>query len=246
VRVKDFFKRPEKYTNIHAKSPAENAQKTWDDIIGRPVVQNYNLRLLSIGLILVVIVLSIGFTVQSLKSTVEPWVVVVDKSTGKVDNVGMLKNNNYTPQEPEIKYFLSQFLLDMREIPLDPVVYNKKQSNGFAFLTKTSAEKMKAEMQNEKSVEKFGKKTIQINITSVLPMDGGQSYQLRWNEEEFTIGTGEKIVTPMTGIFTITHIAPKDEKISVNPLGLYISDFSWSKDASASNATTKTNVNAKK
>ena len=42
---------------------------------------------------------------------------------------------------------------------------------------------------------------------------------------------------------TPVYLHIKDEKaLEDNPLSLYISDFSWSKDASAVNATTKTNV----
>ena len=69
---------------------------------------------------------------------------------------------------------------------------------------------------------------------------------MRWTEENFTIGTGEKKVTPYSGIFTVQTVKVEDEgQLAINPIGLYISDFSWSKDASALNTETTTNVNKK-
>ncbi|MBR5163577.1 MAG: type IV secretion system protein, partial [Schwartzia sp.] len=73
-------------------------------------------------------------------------------------------------------------------------------------------------------------------IISCLPMEGSSSWQIRWNEEEFTIGSGQKTVTPMSGIFMVTNITPKEEQVlDVNPLGIYVSDFNWTKDATAGN-----------
>lgn len=242
--IKSFFKRPEKFTTILPKSPAEKASDTWDKREGAIVVQNYNLRRIIVGLVIISGFLTVGLVIQSLKSTVIPYVVEVDTNTGMVKNAGPLKENNYTPQKAEIKYFLSKFVINTREIPLDPVVYKDHWDAAYAFLTKSAASKMNAEVKNEKIADKFGKKTVQVNITSVLPMEGSNSYQIRWNEEEFSIGSGEKVVTPMAGIFTVANIPAKDEDtMDLNPLGIYISDFNWSKDATASNATTKTNVN---
>jgi len=242
-----FFNRPEKFTTIQPKTPAEKAEDKWDRRIGATVIQNANLRKIIVGLIIVIVLLTAGLVIQSLKSAVVPYVVEVDSSTGMVRNAGIVKESNYTPKDAEIKYFLSKFVINTREIPLDPVVYKDHWNSAYAFLTKAAAAKMNAEIKNEKVAEKFGRKTVQVNITSILPMEGSNSYQIRWNEEEFSIGSGEKIVTPMTSIFTITNIPAKDEEtLKVNPLGIYISDFNWSKDATASNATTKTNVVNKK
>ena len=77
-------------------------------------------------------------------------------------------------------------------------------------------------------------------------MEGGHSYQIRCTEETFTISNGEKKDIPYSGIFTVQTIRSDDEsKLVVNPIGMYISDFSWSKDASAVNTESTTNVNNK-
>ena len=247
--IKSLFHRPEKFTTMDSMSPADKSRDTWDKRDGRFIVQNYNLRRIIIGLLFISGILTVGLIYQSSKSQLVPYVVEVDKSTGQVLNAGVLKESNYTPQEAEIKYFLSKFIINSRGIPLDPVVYKSQLRSAYAFLTKDGAAKFDSDIKSEKTMEKFGHKTVQINITSVLPVDNGKMtdegkhYQIRWNEEEYTIGGSDKVTIPMSGIFTVKNIHIKDEKaLEDNPLSLYISDFSWSKDASAVNATTKTNV----
>lgn len=232
----NMFSRPERFTDVKPKSPAEKAQAAWDEREGAIIVRMANLRRTIILLCVVCVVLAGGLVAQSLKSSVVPYIVEVDTQNGRVRNAGILREEGYTPQEAETRYFLSQFLLHIREMPLDPVVYRTNLTNAYAFLTKDAAAKMSAEFRNEKTAEKFGTKTVQVQIVSCLPMEGSSSWQIRWNEEEFAIGSGQKTVTPMSGIFMVTNIPPKEEQIlDVNPLGIYVSNFNWTKDATAGN-----------
>ena len=231
-----LFSRPEMYSNIEPKSPAEKAQAVWDDREGAIIVRMANLRRMIVLLCVVCVVLAGGLVYQSLKSSVVPYIVEVDTQSGRVRNAGVLREEGYTPQEAETRYFLNQFLIHIREMPLDPIVYKTNLTSAFSFLTKDAATKMNAEFRNEKTAEAFGSKTVQVQIVSCLPMEGSSSWQIRWNEEEFSIGSGQKKVIPMSGIFTVTNIPPKEEAVlDVNPLGIYISDFNWTKDATAGN-----------
>ncbi len=234
MKVSSLFKRPEKYTDTKARTPAEKAEEEWDRRSGRLVLQNYHLRLMMVGLIVISIALTIGLVVQSMKSVVVPYIVEVDTTSGEVKNVGKLLQSDYTPRDAEIQYFLRQFVQNARAITLDPVVYDTQMQTLFAYLTQDAARKMKTEIQNEGQLQKFAQKVVQVKIVSILPIKGSNSWQVRWNEEEFATETGGLVTTPMSGVFTITIIPPKDEKIlAVNPLGIYIADFSWSKDEAA-------------
>ena len=244
MNIKNLFSKPEKFTEYEPESPAARAARKWDEREGEIIVQNYNLRRLLVGLLAVVMVLTVGLVYKSLSSNVMPYIVEVDTTTGAVRNVGMVDASaHYQPTEEVYKYFLSKFLKNTREMPLDPVVYKENLSTAYGFLTKNAALKLQTMLKSEKTTEKFGHQTVQINISTILAMEGGHSYQIRWNEEVFTIGTGDKKVTPYSGIFTIQIIKSDDEsQLLINPLGMYISDFSWSKDASAVNTESTTNV----
>ena len=245
MNIKSLFNKPEKFTDYEAESPAERAARKWDEREGEIIVQNYNLRRLLVGLLAVVMALTCGLVYKSLSANVMPYVVEVDTMTGAIRNVGTVEaSTHYQAGEAVYKYFLSKFLKNTREIPLDPVVYKENLTTAYGFLTKDAALKLQTMLKTEKTTEKFGHQTVQINISTILPMEGGHSYQIRWTEENFTIGTGEKKVTPYSGIFTVQTIRSEDEaQLAVNPIGLYISDFSWSKDASAVNTESTTNVN---
>lgn len=244
MNIKTLFSKPEKFTEYEPESPAARAARKWDEREGEIIVQNYNLRRLLVGLLAVVMVMTVGLVYKSLSANVMPYIVEVDTTTGAVRNVGTVEESaHYQPTEEVYKYFLSKFLKNTREMPLDPVVYKENLSTAYGFLTKNAALKLQTMLKSEKTTEKFGHQTVQINISTILAMEGGHSYQIRWNEEVFTIGTGEKKVTPYSGIFTIQIIKSDDEtQLLINPLGMYISDFSWSKDASAVNTESTTNV----
>lgn len=246
MNIKGMFRRPEKFTDYNPDSPAERAARKWDEREGGIIVQNYHLRLLLMGMTAAVVFLSCGLVYKSLASAVMPYVVEVDSTTGAVRNIGTVAASaEYTPGEAVYKYFLAKFLKNTREIPLDPVVYRENLSTAYGFLTKDASAKLQTMLKTERTTEKFGHHTVQINVSTVLPMEGGHSYQIRWTEEEFSIGSGEKTITPYSGIFTVQTIKSDDEQqLAVNPIGLYISDFSWSKDASALN-TEKTTSTAK-
>ena len=247
MNIKNLFSKPEKFTNYEPESPAARAARKWDEREGEIIVQNYNLRRLLVGLLTVIIFLTVGLVYKSLSSNVMPYVVEVDTMTGAIRNVGTVEaSTHYQAGEAVYKYFLSKFLKNTREIPLDPVVYKENLSASYGFLTKDAAVKLQTMLKSEKMTEKFGHQTVQINISTILPLEGGHSYQIRWTEETFTIGNGEKKVTPYSGIFTVQIIKSDDEEqLSKNPIGMYISDFSWSKDASAVNTESTTNVNKK-
>lgn len=247
MNIKNLFSKPEKFTNYEAESPAARAARKWDEREGEIIVQNYNLRRLLLGMMSVVMFMTVGLVYKSLSSNVMPYIVEVDTTTGIVRNIGTVEaSKHYQAGEAVYKYFLSKFLKNVREMPLDPVVYRENLSTSYGFLTKTAALKLQTMLKSEKMTEKFGQQTVQINISTILPLEGGRSYQIRWTEEIFTISNGEKKVTPYSGIFTVQMIKSDDEtKLMINPIGLYISDFSWSKDATALNTETTMNVDKK-
>ena len=232
-----LFHRPEKFTNYDPESPASRAARKWDEREGEIIVQNYNLRRLLTGFMAVIVILTVALVYKSMSSDVMPYIVEVDQVTGQVRNVGTVEEaRNYEPGEEVYKYFLSRFVKNTREIPLDPVVYKENLMEANGFLTIDAANKLQTMLRTEKITDKFGLQTVQINISTVLPMEGGHSYQIRWTEENFTLGSGDKKVIPYSGIFTVQTIKSQDERQrAINPIGLYISDFSWSKDATAIN-----------
>ena len=220
MKIDQLFHRPEHFTTpTTSQSPAEKAARKWDAREGEIIEQNYNLRRISFGLILVIIALAGALCYKAVTENTLVYVVETDIKTGEVRNVGTANSMaNYTPNDEVYSYFIRQFVQDIRSVPLDEVVYNKQLSTAYSFLTKDGANILTARMEAE-------------TINSVIPMEGGKSYQVRWSEVEYRAGAGKKEVAPYTGVFTVEQIKTDDkEKLAVNPLGLYIKDLRWERD----------------
>ena len=221
---------PAKLPSTPGELDYSKAEQTWDERDGLIRVQNFNLRRLCWGLILICLTLTGGLVFQSTKASVAPYIIEVDNATGAVRNVGLVQTQEYKPTQATIKYFLGDVIKNVRGMPLDPVVFAQNSQKAYSYLTRGAAAKMTPFMEQQTAF--LGKKTVQVSITVIVPM-GENSYQVRWNEEEYALDSAQKTIVPMTGVFTVHLSPPKEEKdISNNPLGMYITDFNWSKDSS--------------
>lgn len=229
---KDLFNRPEKFSNFDELSPADKAKRTWDEREGDIIVRNHNLRKLVMLLLLILVVLVGCIIYLATKSSVQPFVVMANPETGEIWHVGTIAEaQDFEPNEAMKKYFVSNVVKNLREMPLDPVVYTDNTKKGFYFMTRDAVAKVQGLRQEEHVSELFGRQTVTVNIVSVLPMEGGNSFQVRWTEDTFNLGSESKTTTPYTGIFTTQMIAQKDEAVLANnPIGFYITDFSVSRD----------------
>jgi type IV secretion system protein VirB5 len=204
----------------------EKAEAIWDARIGSARVQAYNWRLIAIIMTITCMGLAGGLVFMSTKSSVMPYIVEVGPDGARA--IGPAQQQQYVPKEQEIKYFLSQFILYIRAIPTDPVLYRQNWNLAYGLMRQEAANKMTNIVQQEKMFEKLGKETVQVEVISVLPVTK-DSWQVNWNETDYNNGTkGDSY--KMSGIFTIDLGTPKTEQeLSINPLGIYIKDFSWSR-----------------
>jgi type IV secretion system protein VirB5 len=205
-----------------------DAKKVWDERIGDSRAQAANWRLVAFGTIVLGIVLAFGLIYQSTKSKIIPYMVRVN-SDGSAQANGPIPDH-YLPQQKEIKYFLGQFIRWVRTIPTDPVIFKQNWLSAYAYMKPSAAMKMTGIVNKESPASLIGSETREIDITSILPISNS-SYQIRWKEASYVADGTQKEQANMSGIFTFDVIMPSDEKVlNVNPLGLYIKDFSWGKE----------------
>ena len=162
------------------------------------------------------------------------YVVRVDNATGQIELGGELKATNYQPREVEIKHFLSQFVMDTRTIPLDPVQFHNSWTTASHFLTTEASNKLNAFTEKDSPKNKIGRMTSQPQIRSVQLQPGTKStYQVRWTEEEFSLAgttTGKKVNYVALFNIIIEPTGSKEEDLMINPLGLKIKDLTISKE----------------
>jgi len=239
--VSKLFLGKQEFNETEPRNPCDYGRKIWDDMNGNALRQNHNLRIMCMGLLAALGVATLANVYQATQSTVEPYIIEVDSTTGAIRNAGVISEMQYTPEKLEIEYFLGKFIQDTRSMPLDGEVYRQSWYEAYGYMTKDAAAAMSAEMEKLSKADDFGKKRIKVTINSILPVNGaGESYQANWTEEVTDLTSGEQKNVPMTGIFTVTIIQNKDRKsLMENPLGIYVKDFSWSQENVAKDTRSK-------
>jgi len=228
--MKEFQAQTANYKPAQAPvTPYQRAAEEWDDRIGNARVQARNWRLAALSTTALAAILAGGLVFQSAKSTVTPYVVQVN-SDGIVQAIAPARQINYRPGKPVIEHFLIQFITNVRSLPLDPVVAKNQWLTAYDYLRKGAANTLNEIANREQPFAKIGQETVAVHVKSVVPLSK-DTYQIRWEETDFSkegVSTGTK---GMTGIFNIELVPPTDErKLRVNPLGLFIKQFSWSRD----------------
>ena len=175
MKIEQMFHRPEHFTPpTNSQSPAEKASRKWDAREGEIIEQNYNLRRLLLGLVVVIVALAGALCYKAVTENTLVYVVETDIKTGEVRNVGTANSMaNYTPNDEVYSYFIRQFVQDIRSVPLDEVVYNKQLNTAYSFLTKDGANILTSRMEAENRVEKLHRATVQVTAIRCV----GQ----RWN-----------------------------------------------------------------
>ncbi len=84
--------------------------------------------------------------------------------------------------------------------------------------------------RKEDPMAKVGEQTISVTPAAIVKMSD-KTYQIRWTEDIYSKEGAPTATYRMTGLITIDFSQPSTEKEMMNnPLGLYVSDFSWSKE----------------
>ena len=182
--VSKLFLGKQEFNETEPRNPCDYGRKIWDDMNGNALRQNHNLRIMCMGLLAALGVATLANVYQATQSTVEPYIIEVDSTTGAIRNAGVISEMQYTPEKLEIEYFLGKFIQDTRSMPLDGEVYRQSWYEAYGYMTKDAAAAMSAEMEKLSKADDFGKKRIKVTINSILPVNGaGESYQANWTEE---------------------------------------------------------------
>jgi type IV secretory pathway TrbF-like protein len=209
----------------------ENAKRQFVELYGSALVMNTYLK---IALVLVCLValglLGLNFHTAARAAQVRPLVIRVDE-VGRAEAV-QYDATRYQPQAPELRYFLTQFVVKhfsriratvQREYPdsllfLDPVLvdatiaHNDQTRTIETFLTNPSADEIDVVVQN-----------VSLTQLTTVPFKAAVTFQ----KVHYTPGTrSERMRQTFVGQidFGMRENVP-NEFVRVNPLGLQIAYF---------------------
>ena len=169
----------------------------------------------------------------SLRSDYLPYVIEVDNQTKKLLNSTVLqKNNNELPEETA-NYFLGRFILDTRSISLDQKLYENNLKEASYFLTPATQEKLKSIIETDNNYFKIQNKvTVNVIVKTINKIPNQtNSYQIRWEENQYRSNGELEFTNYYVGIFSIDRVSVKNEEmIRINPFGIVIKDFNISRE----------------
>ncbi|MBV9842567.1 MAG: conjugal transfer protein TrbF [Sphingomonadaceae bacterium] len=215
------------------ETPYQRAGQLWDERIGSARVQARNWRLMAFGCLGLTAATSGGLLWQSLHSRVVPYVVEVDR-LGEARAVTPA-DASYQPTDPQIAWFLSRFISDVRSVSLDPVLMKQDWLAAYDFTTRRGATFLS---DYERAVDPFGhagERTVTVQVTSIVRASD-RSFQLKWIETAYKRGSPAG-TSHWTAILTVVLKAPSSaDTLRKNPLGLYVDAIDWSRELEPSAA----------
>ena len=210
-------------------TPYQRAAQIWDDRIGSARVQARNWRLAFFGCLAISGGLAAGLVWQSARGTITPWVVEVDK-LGEARTVAPA-DADYSPTDPQIAFHLARFVEHVRSIPADPVVLRADWLAAYDFASDTGAQALNDYARNSDPFAEVGKFQVAVDVSSVIRASR-DSFRVAWTERRYQDGSlVEK--SRWSAILTV-HIDPPrtPDALRKNPLGLFVTAISWSKELS--------------
>ncbi|MGE3303479.1 MAG: conjugal transfer protein TrbF [Hyphomonadaceae bacterium] len=221
------FRSPAKnFASEPADSPYRRARQEWDARMGSAVLSARSWRAIAFGSLALAAVLGVSLTAVALQKRTFVHVVEVSPE-GAVMKV-RAADGRWTPSQAQIAYHLGRFVRLVRALPTDGVVLRENWMEAYKFLTPRAAAQLTEIARQEDPFLNLGKVGRVVHIRSIMARSD-HAYEVSWIERE-TNATGTPDGLAYSGIFTVTTRPPGTaDEIASNPLGLMISDFSWSR-----------------
>ena len=212
-------------------SPFARAAQAWDDRIGSARVQARNWRVMAFACMALAALLAAGLIYQSAQTRVEAYVVEID-AQGRPGQIEMI-DRRYQPSAAQVAFHVAELVRKVRSKPIDPVVLKANWEEAYRFLAGDAVAAMNAYASSADLFDPAKRdRAVAVEIVSVVQRSDG-SFQVRWKESAYRHGI-EDGVSYWTGLFTTRLVPPTTSRaLFHNPLGVYVTSFTWSEEMAA-------------
>jgi type IV secretion system protein VirB5 len=178
-------------------------------------------------------VLAAGLVTVAAQSRVAPYVVEVDK-LGRAQAFGPAEPLRVTDQRVAIAQ-IAGFIRDIRMVLADPTAQSELVRHAYAYVDQGAADFLNTYFANPANDPRvLGHDFTRIvEVTGVLPVPGSasgqQTWKVSWTETSIPRAAGgESTIAAWEGYLTTRVVPPSTtERITLNPLGLYITSVNW-------------------
>jgi type IV secretion system protein VirB5 len=222
-----FRKPAQSFAGGAPDTPYARAQQEWDTRMGAAVLSARAWRTIAYGALGLSAIMAISLTAVAMQQRTFVHVVEVDPQ-GRVLNV-RAADGVWSPNEAEIASELGRFVRLVRSLPTDGVVLRDNWMQAYRFLTPQAAAHLTQIARDDDPFLSLGRVGRTVQVRSILARSD-HAWEVTWVERN-TNETGTTDPQIFTGVFSVTTHAPSNaDEVAVNPLGILISDFSWSRE----------------
>lgn len=217
-------------------NPYLNARRTWNDHEGAVIASRQAWQIVGILSLLIALVAVGGLTYIGSQSRFVPYVVEIDK-LGQALAVGPAQRA--APVDQRVLHAsVAQFIADTRVVTPDRALQRKAVFRAYAMISPKdpAMAKLNEWLNGNEDASPFKraeKEMVSVDISSVIPQTP-DTWQVEWTEttrDRAGVQKGQPV--RMRALVTVYTVAPNpdttEEQIRNNPLGIYVRDFSWSR-----------------
>lgn len=219
-----------------AETPYLNAKKEFNEREGGIIASRQMWQIIGILSLLIAFAAVGGLVYIGSLPQFVPYVIEVDK-LGQTHAVA--RADRAAPADPRVIHAtVARFITLARMVTPDVTLQRKAIFDLYASLASSDPATFKMnEFLGAKSennpFKRAAKETVEIQITSVLPQSD-ETWQVDWMETVRDRGDGSELNRYRMRALLNLYVAPptnktSEEQIRKNPLGIFIRDFSWSK-----------------
>jgi type IV secretory pathway TrbF-like protein len=209
------------------ETPYRQAQQLWDRRMGSSLAHARTWRTAAFCSLGLAAAMSAGVVALALRPAAVPFVIEASE-TGEARLVGPA-TSAYEPSDAQLSWHLARFIEMVRGLPSDPIVVRQNWLRAYDWATQGGAQVLNAMAADDDPFARVGKQTVAVEVLSVVRASPA-SFQLRWRESTYNAGALVH-VERYTGVASIVIDPPSTpERLSKNPLGLYVHALTWSRD----------------
>jgi type IV secretion system protein VirB5 len=219
-----------------SENPYLSARRTWNEHVGSVVSQRQTWQVIGIMSLLIALAGVGGAIHVGSQSKFIPYVIEVDKHGQAVAAGPVQATNQVDPRV--IHASVAEFIADARMVSPDVALQRKAVFRIYAKLApnEPATAKMNEWLNGSEDASPFrraAKEMVSTEIKSVLPQSP-DTWQVDWME---TVRDRQGVLkgqpAAMRALVTVytaeTTSATPEEQLRMNPLGIYVRNFSWSR-----------------
>ena len=210
-------------------SPYLAARREWDERYGSLITRARNWRVAAVLALAVALVATCGLIALSTKAKVVPYVVAID-NLGRVLAAGPADQASRADDRLK-RAALFQWMSDLRTVTTDGVAQRKAIDRVYSMIANGSPAQVEIGdfYRNDPPFDRAQKRTVEVDVKAVFPVSD-RTFQVEWTEIVRGLSGQIESQDNWKGSVTIAISPPNDERlIRVNPLGIYVTNVSWSK-----------------